>query len=207
MRHLMRRTIQGDWLSRGLSPFRLATVPLLLLFLLPLYPATDANAQFNGALRGEYDMSLHRTCWSNVPGTLPNMAMQGRLSFNGAGVVSLTGQALEPRPGGGGDPLYTQTDLTNCTGPYGANADGTFTATLNCSISVTRSVPGSPPVVAAGLLINLKLRGKLAHDGTVLVLGSTAAGATDVETQFCSGCIFGVEDRLCTQAGSATSRR
>lgn len=190
--------------------------------LLPLWPAGDADAQFNGALRGEYDITVHRTCASESPvGELPNpilsfvshLIVQGTTTFDGAGGMSHTGEVLAPGLGTDGTGVSTgagteinvvQATDQSCTGTYTVNADGTFSATMTCNFTFNTG----PNAGHNATLSGVRVRGKLGPDGTVVVLRNTSALAGDVETLSCPACPFGgTIRRLCANSGLATARR
>lgn len=193
---------------------------LSLSLLLPLFFPGDADAQFNGALRGEYDLTAQRTCDLDVGsggGATQHISLRGTSNFDGAGnVTSFVGQFLIPSfsalpgtgiPTGAGTELFRISgDLTSCSGTYTVNADGTFSATLNCNFTFT----GGFNAGQSGTLNGIAIKGKLALDGTVLELGNATAAASDIETLTCLGCNSGgglLLRRICGSTGLATSRR
>jgi hypothetical protein len=201
---------------------------LALSLLLPFWPAGDANAVFESALRGDYDLSATRFCSLESPNTVNvsqptntfEIDIQGRARFNGSGGVDdFTGQIIIPGNGNAGNGIPSTSgneikvilaDITSCPGGYSVNTDGTFTATLNCNLAFT----GAQNNLDIATLTNLKLRGKLALDGTVLVLANTVAGTGDIEVLDCPACdgpggpnTGFLQRRICSTSGVATARR
>lgn len=222
MRHLTRRAIQrGDWLPPKPPAIaqvsvggrrRWVPVPLILLFL--LCPAGDANAQvnpLNSALRGDYSVSLHRSC-ATLTGSPPvggalDIGINGITTFNGAGAGSFTGRSLVPIVLG---PTVTlagaQADQT-CTVTYTVNPDGTVALQVSCTLHFT-SGPNTGDDASLSTIIQ---QGQLSLDGTVVLLSETAP---NVETFTCPTCngpggpdTGFTQQRLCTGSGVATSRR
>ena len=201
MRHGMRRSIEL----------------LALSLLLPLWPAGDADAQFNGALRGDYDVTLLRTCvFSPVPpgfdanfvsssvSLIPDIVVTGTATFDGAGGGSSTAVSFTTSGGAAPTSSINRANQT-CTIAYTVNADGSFTETLNCNLTFSHGGPPPQPGQTA-TLNNIVLSGQIAHDGTVLLIKDTTP---DIETfTITSGTSSGfVNQRVCTTTGSATSRR
>ena len=161
---------------------RYLTERMIYLFaaslLLPLWPAGDADAQFNGALRGDYDMSIHRTCASALsidPGTfsspgdstIPAIVLKGALAYNGTGGGTFVGESLA-RPDGNNPVIARAT--SNCSVTYTVNASGTFEQSMNCNHTFTIGGPGGNNTAT---LSGIVLDGHISLDGTVLVFGDT----------------------------------
>ena len=213
-----------------------------VVMLLHLWPAGDADAVFESALRGEYDVNITLSCTidgvriESPPGCgtffftgnpLQSIAVRGVSSFDGAGNAGFTGQFFFNQPtvaftnsttdvsgvptGVGTEFRVIQADFTSCSGTYTVNGDGTFTETLNCNLTFTQGLNTGDAATLSGFTV----RGKLAHDGTIIVLGSTSATTADFETLNCPTCngSGGQQDagftqrRLCSSVGTATSRR
>lgn len=205
-----------------MKPLTQRTILLLLLLL----PASDADAVFESALRGDYDFAAQRACDVDFASDDPagggilthHLSVRGTATFDGAGnVTSFVGQFLITNvgtlPPGTGLPTGAGTelsrisgDLTSCSGSYTVNADGTFSETLNCNLTFT----GGPNAGQTGTLNGIAIKGKLAMDGTVLQLGNTTATTSDVEVLNCPGCNSGaglIFRRICGSTGTATARR
>ena len=209
MRHIMRRAIQL----------------IGVILLLPLWFAGDADAVFEAALRGDYDMTLTRTCSSDVTNGTPSFVLgpfglRGTATFDGIGGGSFSGetlnmpiQAITVPSGtgidvGGGREIIVNRASETCTLTYTVNADGSFTGTMNCNLTFLLGGPAPAPGQTA-TLNGIKLNGKIALDGTNLVLGSTEANSTTPETfTVTSGTGSGTsQKRICNGTGVATSRR
>ena len=212
MRHIMRRAIQLIGLA----------------LLLPLWPAGDADAVFEAALRGDYNVTLTRSCNGIVTETFtgsgvftstgtPPIFIQGTVSYNGSGGGSFTGQILNMSgggaagtgislgiPPGGSTPNETfvnQINLSPCTVTYTVNADGTFTQQFTCTATfLTGSNTGLSNTQ------NFALAGHMSLDGTVLVISKTSLDQESVTIGF--GPFVGQSfNRLCSTSGLATSKR
>lgn len=209
MQHTMRQTIHlGDWLPPKRSRRRVP-IPLILLFL--LWPAGDADAVFEGALRGEYNLTVNRHCVvgsafdANFEASSPtpgfDAVFRGTTTYNGTGGGTYVGEGL----------VVNQTFSTvnranlNCTVTYTVNPDGSITQTMNCDLTFTVGGPAPSPGQTA-TLIGIGLDGRLSLDGTVLLVNDTAPS---VETfTVTSGTNIGfTNQRVCNSGGTATSRR
>ena len=180
MRHLMRRTIHF----------------LAFALLLPLWPAGDANAQFNGALRGDYSLTNARTCQLlndiGAPlGVELQIVVRGTITYDGAGAGSFDGQALAVNASG-----ETPTQHT-CSVTYTVNSDGSFTQQLNCNLTFTATA-------ATATLNGIQQQGRLSLDGTVVLLSDTE---TNVEIFTPISPPGAIQQRRCNSSGVATSRR
>lgn len=206
MNYIMRRTIQ------------LIAVSLLL----PFWPAGDADAVFESALRGDYDVTLTRTCMNETPSgsAVPPIGpfmIRGTETFNGDGTGSFTGQVRNPFAAaiagtgistGSGNEIYVTDANESCSITYSVNADGSFTETLNCNLTNIQGGPPPPPGQTE-TVNGISLRGQIAHDGTVLIMSTTPASLGTVETRtVTSGTIAGTtQKRICATEGVATARR
>jgi hypothetical protein len=197
MRHMIRRTIQ--LIALGL--------------LLPLWPPGDADAVFEGALRGDYNMTLSRTCAFDTGfganferlggGGDFGVIVQGTITYNGSGGGSFVGQALSINHDSDTIGLFSASPTNqSCTVTYTVNADGTFTQTMNCNLTFT----AGPITGNTATLNGITHGGHLSLDGTVLVLSNSTP---NVETlTITSGPTIGfTNQRLCNASGTATSRR
>lgn len=204
MRHKVRRTSE---------------LIALTLLALSLSPPPIAMAQTaNAALRGEYSMSVTRTCALNNGGVLGPFVVRGMSTYDGAGSGTFTGEFLQTIGGsgppgtgvdaGGGTEIFVTRANQTCTLTYTINADGTFTGTMNCNLSYL--LGGPPPAPGQTATLNgIKVNGQLALDGTMLVLASTEASTNTPETfTITSGTNAGFTNkRICATNGMATSRR
>ncbi len=213
---------------RLLSRIVLLTVPVLLAFL--FVPLDHASAQFESALRGEYNVSMERGCANENPvlggadtANQPRFTLKGQSSFDGTATMTFTGQVLSPDSTGidgahlltgtGTEFSLVQADVTGCTGPYSVAADGSFTGTFStCTLNFNVGPLVGQPVTLSGM----KMSGKLAMDGTILVIGTTSATLSDVETLSCATCdldgpgpgtVGSPQRRVCSSSGVGTSRR
>lgn len=175
------------------------------ILIIPLWAAGDADAQFNGALRGEYNMTLNRSCQS--VSSLSGIVVRGIATFNGNGAGTFIGQSLETAPiGFTGPPVSDQT----CTITYGVNSDGTFVVQANCNLTITSgsvAADSNDLVGSTATLTGIQLHGQLSLDGTILLLSDTARN-TETFT-WTSGILSGggPQPRECNSSGTATSRR
>lgn len=201
-------------ITRGL---RIAA--LALLAMLP-WDAPAAHAQLE-ALNGTYDLVWWRQCVSEDLGSgspsFGPLLVQGKLTFDGVGGGSFTGETIIPigqgtelnpvSDGSGSNYAFAQADMSGCVATYAVSANGSFLGTLNsCTLTFTSGAQVDPPGPTASLN-GLTIKGKLAFDGTVLVLRSTKATSptTKVETVQ-----FGTDPaikRICPGHGMATSNR
>jgi hypothetical protein len=179
---------------------------IALSLLLPLWPAGDADAQFNGALRGEYNMTLSRNC--NVPGGPIEVfiAVNGVANFApSSGTVSFTGRSTTI--GNGQANSANQT----CTGTYSVSANGTLSETLNCNLSF---IDGPLAPGGTATLNGIDLEGQLSLDGTVVLLRN-AVPNTETFQLLTEGSGAPAPNpgtgtpqvRVCSVSGTATSRR
>lgn len=196
MRHTMRRTIHF----------------LAFALLLPLWPAGDVDAQFNGALRGDYNMTMERFCkvrnvTTNTPKPDLHIVVRGTWNFDGSGSGTFSGQILVPDFPTVGSGLIGNQANEACTGVYTVNSDGTFMYQPTCNLTFTAGeLGGASAVGATGSLSGIQLQGRLSLDGTVLLLSDTAVN-TETLT-WTSGPLNGqVEQHECNSSGVATSRR
>jgi hypothetical protein len=202
-------------------------IPLIAMaLLLSLWPSADA--QFAGALRGDYKVTLTRTCAFDALLNTPTSGqttgsiagpfnITGTLTYNGTGGGSLNGQQTYATAsgtsgtgidvGGGSEIIVNQANVS-CPITYTMNPDGTFTQTMNCTLTFT--LGGPPPQPGQTVTLNgITLQGQLALDGTVLIFGTPPAAPAAVETNtVTTGTNAGFTNkRFCTNTGSATSRR
>ena len=188
----------------------------LVGFGLPLLSlAGDADAQFAGALRGEYNLTVKRHCAlaptfdanfvPSAPGSDFDVVLRGTTTYDGVGGGTFAGEALAVFP-----PASTSTPTVSratqtCTVTYTVNADGTVNQTLNCNLAFT--VGGPPPAPGQTATLNgITLDGHLGLDGTVLLINDTSPSVETFTST--SGTSTGfTTQRVCNATGTATSRR
>ena len=169
---------------------------MILVLLLPLWPAGNAGAQFNGALRGDYNLTNFRTCQvlsdSGAPlGIELQIAIQGTITYDGAGAGNFVGKGLAVNASG-----ETPSDQT-CSVSYTVNADGSFTQQLNCTLTFTATA-------ATASLNGIQQQGRLSLDGTVVLFTDTETNLEILTPISPPG--TGTQ-RRCNSSGVATSRR
>jgi hypothetical protein len=180
------------------------TIYFLAFALLPLWLAGDADAQFNGAMRGDYNMTLNRSCFQTGSS---GIVVRGIATFNGNGAGTIVGQSLET-----GTNCCSVPPVSDqiCTITYGVNSDGTFTVQANCNLTITSgsvAAVGNDLVGSTATWTGIQLHGQLSLDGTILLLSDTAPN-TETFT-WTSGNLSGggPQPRECNSSGVATSRR
>lgn len=161
-----------------------------------LSAATDADAQFNGALRGEYNITATRACKVVDTASAFTVVVRGKVSYDGAGNGNFVGAVLAV------DSVSANTVDQTCTVTYTVNADGTFTQQLNCNLTFTNG----PNIGNTATLTGITQQGQLSLDGTVNLVSDVA---DNVETfTITSGPQSGfTNQRICNSSGTATSRR
>ena len=191
---------------------------VLVILMIAWSAPSNVWAQLESSLRGEYDLVWTRQCITEDTGggsgTTAPFILQGKLNFDGTGGGSFIGETMvvvgtittaNPVTDGVGDAFdFTQNDVTGCVLLYTVNTEGILLATLNsCTLTFTSgSVAGQ-----TGSLNGLTIEGKLALDGTVLLLRSTKHTSPTNRVETIQVGANPVAKRICLGDGMATSNR
>lgn len=171
-----------------------------------LSAAGDAEAQFNGALRGEYSVTLSRNCKIVSTAAEVNIAVSGTATFDPTlGTVSFTGRSTATTT------VDANSANQTCTGTYSVNANGILSETLNCNLSF---IDGPLAPGGTTTLNGIDLEGQLSLDGTVVLLRNAVPNnetfqlLTDASGSPTLNPGPGAPtNRICSVSGTATSRR
>jgi hypothetical protein len=173
-------------------------VSMIVLIVLSLIPSATASAEAqHDSLRGDYSLTLTRTCAVEGPemivpqgpggeqtgigggGVIGPFTLQGTVHYDGTGEGTFTGrQTLAVGTGpvgtgtatGSGNEIFVEQATVHCAVTYTVNPNRSVTQRMNCTLTFTTG----PHAGQTATLNGITQEGQLSPDGSVLLLSHTA---------------------------------
>ena len=205
-------------------------VSMIVLIVLSLIPSATASAEAqHDSLRGDYSLTLTRTCAVEGPemivpqgpggeqtgigggGVIGPFTLQGTVHYDGTGEGTFTGrQTLAVGTGpvgtgtatGSGNEIFVEQATVHCAVTYTVNPNRSVTQRMNCGLAFT----DGPHAGHTATLNGITQEGQLSPDGSVILLSHTAT-TMEIFTPHDGPAAEIPRHRICNGSGMATSLR
>ena len=205
-------------------------VSMIVLIVLSLIPSATASAEAqHDSLRGDYSLTLTRTCAVEGPemivpqgpggeqtgigggGVIGPFTLQGTVHYDGTGEGTFTGrQTLAVGTGpvgtgtatGSGNEIFVEQATVHCAVTSTVNPNRSVTQRMNCTLTFTTG----PHAGHTATLNGITQEGHLSPDGSVLLLSHTAT-TMEIFTPHDGPAAEIPRHRICNGNGMATSLR